>query len=235
MLCNFNENCMIRAHFPVPSSFHFLEETGKQMFFRACHCVPIEPPPLFFRSLSFTHVAAFSFGGSQNVDKASVKWDLAGTWTKLAGIVGDVIWKWRPALSTDRRGCQREQGEEVGTAQRCCMIDVSRECARDRTRLSSSSPPPSAAHDCCFPVRDSQSEISPIDAVAAVWHVCNHSHWRDRDTKTQTVVRSKHGSDVAAVREPTVPRIHITAFIRAKAGSRLTCQVTCCAQSSAKA
>lgn len=109
---------------------------------------------------------------------------------------------------------------------RSVMIDVPREREGDGTRLSSSSPP--AACDSCFPARASQSEISPIDAVAAVWHVCNHSHWQDGHTKTEAVVHTKHGSCVDAVRDPTAPRIHIIPFNRAEAGSRLTCRVTCC-------
>lgn len=126
--------------FPCSKLIYFLDEKWGQMFFRACHCVPIELPPLFSPSPSFTHVAAFSFGGSQKVDKASVKWDLAGTWTKLAGMVGDIIWKWHPVLRHGQKGLSKGAGGGSGTAQCHCMIDVSRECEGDRTRLSSSDP-----------------------------------------------------------------------------------------------
>lgn len=115
VFCSFNDICIIRGHFPVPSSFTSVKKSEGECFPEPVIVYALNHRHCFFPSLSFTHVAAFSFRGSQTTDKASVKWDLAGTWTELAGVVGDIIWKWRPALSTDRRGCQRQQGEEVGT------------------------------------------------------------------------------------------------------------------------
>lgn len=38
----------------------------------------------------------------QTKDKASVKWDLVWTWTKLAGAVSDIIWK-QPLFFVSRR------------------------------------------------------------------------------------------------------------------------------------
>lgn len=118
MLCSCNEIFIICGRFPVPRSFTSSKNSEGKCFSEPVIVYALNYHHCFFLSLSFTHIAAFSFGGSRTTDKASVKWDLAGTWTELAGMVGDIIWKWRPALSPDRRGCQRRQGEEVGTA-RC--------------------------------------------------------------------------------------------------------------------
>ena len=57
---------------------------------------------VFFFSLSLslshththTHCCLFTWE-LQTKDKASVKWDLAATWAKLAGTLSDIIWKQR--------------------------------------------------------------------------------------------------------------------------------------------
>lgn len=96
MSCSLNEICIV-----------FARSLTKKSEGKRCS----EP------ALSFAHVAAFSFGGSQTADKASVKWDLAGTWTELAGMVGDIIWTWRPALPLHgQKGPSEAAGGPSGNA-----------------------------------------------------------------------------------------------------------------------
>lgn len=104
---------------------YFLDKTEEgnslQMFSGTVIVSPLNSPHLFLffsTSLSCTHIAAFLFGRSQTVDKASVKWDLAATWTKLAGTVSDIIWKQRPLFCMNRGrqgrggGCKGELEED---------------------------------------------------------------------------------------------------------------------------
>lgn len=138
MLCSYSEICIVRGHFSVPNSFTNLKKSEGKCFLEPVIVSALNQRHCFSPSLSFTHVAAFSFGGSQTTHKASVKWDLAGTWTELAGMVGDIIWKWRPALSMDREAVRGSRGRkwELHTV----MIDVPREREEDGTRPSSSPP-----------------------------------------------------------------------------------------------
>lgn len=112
------------------------EGNSLEMFSETVIVSPLNSPHLsfffLFTSLSNTHIAAFLFGRSQTVDKASVKWDLAATWTKLAGTVSDIIWKRRPLFCMNRgregkggEGWRLQRGSWRRTGRQCgVMIDV---------------------------------------------------------------------------------------------------------------
>lgn len=84
----------------------------------------------------------------QTKDKASVKWDLVWTWTKLAGAVSDIVWK-QPLFFVNRRfikGAGGGQGAARWLTSAVCSCEPETGKVYVYTPHSGHDPPPPAPY-----------------------------------------------------------------------------------------